>query len=274
MGQKAKGYLMIIGGAEDKGGKCEILKEFLDLSDTIGEEIIIMTTATKNPKQVGADYLELFNQLGAKKVNIVNIEERSDANKEENVEKILSAGGIFFTGGDQLRITSLLGGTKVYKTLHQAYLKGTLIAGTSAGASAVSQTMIVEGDDDEGPKRCTLKMAPGMGLLSDVVIDQHFAQRGRTGRLLVAVAENPYVLGVGIDEDTAIIVEPNDRFKVIGKGTVTVIDGTEITYSNVSEMDQNQSLAIYNIKLHILPKGYRYNLKNRQPIANKITGEE
>lgn len=266
MGQKSKGYLIIIGGAEDKSNDCTILKEFINLSNEVNDEIIIITTATKLPSQVGMDYKEIFEELGAKKINIVNIDNRKDANESGLKDKILRAGGVFFTGGDQLRITSLLGGTEVYKALHRAYLQGTLIAGTSAGASAMSQTMIIDGEDEAGPKKCTLKMAPGMGLLSDVVVDQHFAQRGRIGRLMVAVAENPYVLGVGIDENTAIIVEPNDIFRVIGEGTVTVIDGSNISYTNVSELKPDQSLALCDVKIHILPKDYHFDLKKRERV--------
>lgn len=268
-----KGNLIIIGGAEDKENRCEILNKVVEMSGGTQSKIVIMTTATEHPDEVGNLYRGIFKKIGVQNVEAVNINLRRDASDDEYVRLINECSCIFFTGGDQLRITSLLGGTAAYEALHDAYSRGALIVGTSAGASAMSSNMIVEGVDDDAPKYCTLKMAPGLGILNEVIIDQHFAQRGRIGRLLVAVAQNPYMLGVGIDEDTAIIVK-GDAFNVIGSQTVTVVDGMHLSYSNVSELKPEEPLALTDIKLHILPKGYGFNLTSRIPLTKGTTKEE
>lgn len=266
MGEKIFGNLLIIGGAEDKKGDCTILKEFIKLAGEATGKIIIITTATELPVEVGNEYHNLFLQLGAGQVRVLQVENRLEAEDETSIALVQSATGIFFTGGDQLRITSILGGTALDDALHEIYRKGVIIAGTSAGASAMSNTMVVEGNSDDAPKKNTLKMAPGLGLLEEVTIDQHFAQRGRLGRLLTAVAQNPYILGIGIDEDTAIVVDREANFTVIGSQTVTIVDGKEIDMTNVSEMEPDQPLVLTNVILHILPAGYRYNLKSRTVI--------
>jgi cyanophycinase len=225
-----------------------------------------MTAATEMPEVVGEDYRRIFKRLGAENTTVLNISTREEANDSRAIKCIDEATGIFFTGGDQLRITSLLGGTGVYEKLHEAYKRGVVIAGTSAGASVMSSTMIVEGDSERAPHKNTLKMAPGMGLINGVVVDQHFAQRGRLGRLLTAVAQNPYVLGIGIDEDTAMVVSPNGQFKVFGSQTVTVVDGEDITTTNVSESKPDEFLTMTNVRLHVLAAGYGYDLGKRTPL--------
>lgn len=258
------GNLIIIGGAEDKTGECSILKAFVALSGSAAAKLTIITTATENPIESGNQYKSVFTRLGAAETNILNINSRDDADLEKNAKLISESSGIFFTGGDQLRITSILGGTGVYIALHKAYDSGAVIAGTSAGASAMSGTMIVDGNDNDPARKCTLKMAPGLGLLESALIDQHFHQRGRIGRLLCGVAENPSILGIGLDEDTAIRVYPDGHFEVIGSNSVTVVDGRHIKSSNVSELKPDENLAIANIKLHVLPSGYGYNLASRE----------
>jgi cyanophycinase len=265
MDGEAKGSLIIIGGAEDKEGKCEILKKVVEMSGNSSAKIVLMTTATEHPKEVGSLYRRIFKKLGVSDINAVDISARSDAYNHDYIQFINNATCIFFTGGDQLRITSLLGGTETYRALKDAHNKGTLLVGTSAGASVMSSSMIVTGEDDEAPKYCTLKMAPGLGLVNDVVIDQHFAQRGRIGRLLIAVAQNPHMMGVGIDEDTAIIVSGN-IFKVIGSQSVTVVDGVHLSHTNVSELSPQEPIALTDIILHILPKRYGLDLISREPV--------
>lgn len=269
MGDKVDGTLLIIGGAEDKENKCEILKGFLALSKAEESMIVVLTTATQLPESVGQEYLKVFKKLGAAQVEILDIDNRQKANRKEVAEMIRKAKGIFFTGGDQLRITATLGGTRANEAIHQAYLNGAIIAGTSAGASCMSSNMIVEGDSDQAAKLNTIKMAPGLGLVHEVVIDQHFAQRGRIGRLLSAVAHNPYILGIGIDEDTAIIIRPDGKLQVIGSQTVTFIDAKQISYSNVSETAPGQALAIEGVKLHVLPRGHEFDLLERLPIRKE-----
>ncbi len=261
MGEKIKGRLLIIGGAEDKTGEMEILREAVRLMD--GGRMVVMTTATEHPEESGASYRALFTRLGAKEVEAVRVDTRREAEGQEAARALRRADAVFFTGGDQLRITSILGGTRAYQALLDAYHRGALIAGTSAGASALSSTMIVGGLDNDQARKCTLKMAPGLGLLEQALIDQHFAQRGRLGRLLCGVAENPHVLGIGIDEDTAIRIDPDACFFVLGSSAVTIIDGVTIQESNVSELAPNEILAIQGVTLHVLPRGYGYDMKTR-----------
>ena len=264
MGEKVKGNLVIIGGAEDKYGDSDILKEVVNLVGGSRAALVIMTTATEKPQEVGEEYRKVFTRLGVSNIDILNVNSREEAEKQENIQKILNSTGIFFTGGDQLRITSILGGTGVYSALYEVYSRGVAIIGTSAGASAMSSTMIVDGNSNDPARKCTLKMAPGLSLLEEAIIDQHFDQRGRLGRLLCGVAENPYMLGIGIDENTAIRVFPDAHFEVAGANAVTVINGKTIKSSNVSELKPDEILAITNVTLHVLPKGYGFDMKNRE----------
>ena len=264
-----KGTLMIIGGAEDKKDDCAILKKLIDLADKRDGKIIVLTAATEYPEKTAREYIDVFERLGVTNIKAVHIQSRQDANGVDESRKIGQASCIYMTGGDQLRITSIMGGTKTERALYDAFDRGAVIAGTSAGASVMSETMITSGNDDDAPKKCTLKMAPGLGLLKDVVIDQHFAQRGRIGRLLTAIAQNPHMLGIGIDEDTGLVITDDSVFEVVGSHAVTVIDGSHSDYSNVSELKPDEILAFTNIKMHVLPAGYKYNIKYREPIIRR-----
>lgn len=264
MNDKVKGNLIIIGGAEDKYGESEILKKVVDIIGGNNGNLMILTTATERPKEVGSEYRSVFTRLGVNNLEVLNINSRDEANLDENADAIRKSTGIFFTGGDQLRITSILGGTKVYSALQEAYVNGVVIIGTSAGASVMSTTMIVDGNSNDPARKCTLKMAPGLGLLEEAIIDQHFDQRGRIGRLLCGVAENPYMLGIGIDEDTAIRVYPDAHFEVIGTNAITVVDGKTIKSSNVSELKPDEILAITDVTLHVLPGRYGFDMKKRE----------
>ncbi|MPL95185.1 Cyanophycinase [bioreactor metagenome] len=264
----SRGTLIIIGGAEDKTGNRVILNQASQMLS--GKDILtILTTATQKSEEVGHSYFEIFRNLGIKNLQVLNINTREDANSDEYCDKIRNSSGIFFTGGDQLRITSILGGTKAWDDLINLYRSGGVVMGTSAGASVMSSTMIVNGLDNEPAKKCTLKMAPGLGLIGGVIIDQHFEQRGRFGRLLCGVAENPDVLGLGIDEDTAIKLYPDLHFEVIGTNAVTIMDGRTIQSSNVSELNQNEILAVIGAVIHVLPQGYGFDLKNRKVLRLK-----
>ncbi|WP_418791318.1 cyanophycinase [Phosphitispora sp. TUW77] len=273
MGNKVNGTLLVIGGAEDKQGKCEILSDFIRLAGGPKAHVVIITTAALESDRVGKKYYDLFEGLGAGTVEVLDLDSRKKANNRSVVMKMAKATGIFFTGGDQLRITSILGGTTANEALQKAYRSGAVIAGTSAGASVMSNTMIVEGDNDEAPKLNTIKLAPGLGLLEEVVIDQHFAQRGRLGRLLSAVAHNPYILGMGIDEDTAVIIRADAKLEIIGSQTVTFVDGRGVSFTNVSELSPGQALAIDNVVLHVLPKGYGFDLAARMLVNSEMCGE-
>lgn len=262
---KAKGTLVIIGGAEDKEESCLILRKFVELAGGEKAKLVILTAATQYPVEVGTTYQKVFSRLGCTQVELFDVPDRQTANEQRALALIKQATGVFFTGGDQLRITSSLGGTKLLVLLKECYDAGIVLAGTSAGASVMSSTMISEGDSDSSPKLNTLKMSPGMDLLSEVVIDQHFAQRGRIGRLLTAVGQNPAVLGLGLDEDTAVLVN-NNKMLVWGSQTVTVLDGKKIAHTNASLADPEQHLALTEVVVHILPHGYGLDLITRNPI--------
>ncbi|AFV13005.1 cyanophycinase CphB [Thermacetogenium phaeum DSM 12270] len=270
MSGDVQGTLVVIGGAEDKEGDCLILRRFVELAGGDKARLVVVTAAAAEPQRTGEMYRSLFRSLGVAEVAVLDVGSRRDAGDPAVTGKIKQATGIFFTGGDQLRITSILGGTRMDEALRRAHRSGAVIAGTSAGASAMSETMIVEGEETEPPRKNSVQMAPGMGLLREVVVDQHFAQRGRLGRLLAAVAQHPYMLGVGIDEDTAIVVGPDSTFEVIGSHAVTVVDGRKIEESNVSETGSKEPLALTNVILHILPSGYRFETKKRVPLKAPV----
>ncbi len=264
----SKGILIIIGGAEDKSGESVILKQAPQLMGRDGI-LTILTTATEHPREVGEDYFKVFKRLGVANIQVLNINTRDDADNAENCERLRSSACIFMTGGDQLRITSILGGSRAYHEIKSVYANGGIIMGTSAGASVMSSTMVVQGNDNEPARKCTLKMAPGLDLFSGVIIDQHFDQRGRFGRLLCGVAENPGIIGIGIDENTAIKLMPDNHFEVLGSNAVTIIDGQTIQSSNVSELAPNDILAITNVTVHTLPAGYGFNMNNRKVLRLK-----
>ena len=274
MKEGLSGNLIIIGGAEDKEGKKEILKKVCKCLDKKNDLLLIATVATEYPKEAEYKYRKAFKDLGVTNIEVLDIGTREDAFEEKNCDLIKQAKIIFFTGGDQLRITSLIGGTPIYDRLKEVSEDGVYIVGTSAGASVMSDTMIVQGDDDESPRKCTLKMAHGLGLIKDVIIDQHFSQRGRFGRLLAGIAQNPEVLGIGIDENTAIIVNKEGNVEVIGEGAVYFIDGSEISYKNVSEQYSDEVLSIYNVKLHVLKENDKFSLIRRAPFEEEKNSYE
>lgn len=262
---EAHGHLVIIGGAEDKEGECKILREFVRRAGGVNARIVVMTAATELPKEVGEDYIRVFERLGVEDARIIDTVTRDDASSTSFLEAIEKATGVFFTGGDQARITSILKNTKLDEAIHKRFSAGIVVGGTSAGAAVMPDMMIVEGDSETHPRMEIVEMGPGMGFLPGIVVDQHFLQRGRLGRLLSALAQQPAVLGFGIDENTAVLVNGSE-FEVVGEGAVTVVDVADVTYTNMGEILNDEPLAICGAKLHILPEGYRFDLSSRQPI--------
>jgi len=204
--------------------------------------------------------------MGAE-THIVDIETRADAADPANVEVVRRATGIFFTGGAQGRIVSLIGGTPLAQAIRRAHGSGVVVAGTSAGASAVCQHMIAQGRAGYAPRRGSVTMAPGLGLTKRLVIDQHFAQRHRMGRLFAAVALNPFLIGVGIDEDTAIVLLPTGKMNVIGRGTVTVIDGSQLVHTDIHETAGVAPAAVVGLRVHVLVAGLGFDVHEREPIV-------
>ncbi|MFB8789760.1 MAG: cyanophycinase [Potamolinea sp.] len=263
--RETKGHLVIIGGAEDKEGDCTILREFVRRAGGTKARIVVMTVATGLPEEVGRTYTEVFERLGVESVKILDTARREDASDPKALETIEQATGVFFSGGDQSRIISNIKDTELDAAIHKRYAEGIVVGGTSAGAAMMPDVMIIEGESQTNPRLEVVEMGPGMGFLPGVVIDQHFLQRGRLGRLLSAVIQQPVVLGLGIDENTAIVVN-NNQFEVIGEGAVTVVDVAEITHTNYGQILRDEDLAICGAKLHILPNGYRFDFASRNPI--------
>ena len=259
------GQLVIIGGAEDKEGDRTILREFVRRCGGLQARIAVMTVATGLPGEVGEQYLSIFEGMGVEDVRVVDTARREDASDPRAIEAIEQATGVFFTGGNQARITECLKDTELDAMLHKRYVEGLVIAGTSAGAAMMPEMMIVEGEAETNPRMEVAKMDRGMGFLPGVVIDQHFAQRGRLGRLVAAVVQQPVVLGFGIDENTAIAVKGNE-VEVIGEGAITVIDVANLQHTNAHETLLDESIALCGAKLHILPHGYKFDLAKRVPM--------
>lgn len=266
MSDSTRGPLVIIGGAEDRDGDCVVLREFVRLAGGLKAHIAIMTAATSLPKEVGDDYIKIFERLGAESVEVVHTERREDSNREGSLQIIEQSTGIFFTGGDQSRIVDFIKDTPLDKAIHKRHAAGAVIGGTSAGAAMMPDEMIVGGASVSNPSVDAVTTGPGMGFLPGIVIDQHFAQRGRLGRLLAALVQQPALLGVGIDEDTAIIVK-GDEFEVVGQGAITVVDESTATHNNLDGLLKDEMIALCGVKLHILPHGYRFNLKTHLPIV-------
>lgn len=258
---KKPGSLVIVGGREDKNNHKAILK---DIADRVGSgTLIIATAATEAAEESWQDYQQLFRGLGVRHVQHLQISSADDA-KDPALKKLFkNAAVVFFTGGDQLRITTKIGGTPLMDYLFKLYKDGGTIAGTSAGASMMGKTMLIGGGGEESHKIGNWNMAPGLGFLDNVIIDQHFAQRGRIGRLLGAVALNPAILGIGIDEDTAIIVN-SGHFRVIGSNAVYVIDGHTVSHTNVAEDSGERTMSMHDVTLHILAPGEHYDFCQRK----------
>jgi cyanophycinase len=263
-----KGLLIAIGGGEDKEGDCTILGEFVRLCGGAKARIVVMTVATDKVEEAGEEYKGVFKRLGVKSVEVVDVSRREDAHDSQALKVLEQATGVFFTGGDQLHVTSLIGGSEMDMLLHQMYEEGVVIAGTSAGAAMMSNSMMVEGPPEENPRFGTVQLGPGVEFLLGGVIDTHFSQRGRYGRLISAIAHYPHDLGIGIDENTAIVVK-DDKFEVIGEGAVAVIDAGSLSYTNVPDVVRGEALALYGITLHILPAGHRFDMRERKPIEEE-----
>jgi cyanophycinase len=224
----------------------------------------VSTLASSEPEEQWQEYERVFKALGAKKVVPLRAETRAEL-LDESLPKLFNGASVFFmAGGDQQKIASKLGGTVVCECIRELLREGGTVAGTSSGASVLSETMLVAGETDQSHEiGGSLQMAPGLGLISEVVIDQHFAERGRIGRLIGAVARNPRMLGLGIDEDTAVVVE-GSTMRVIGSGAIYVVDGREMTFSN-SGSDNPEIMSAYNVRMHVLSREDRFDLATRMP---------
>jgi cyanophycinase len=257
---------MVIGGAEDKIRDRVILSRFATLAGGSNGVVIVISTASSLGLEAGQRYREIFTGLGIGEIRPLHTMSRAQANDEAYCRQIEDATGIFLTGGNQLRLSSTIGGTLLAETVLERFREGAVVAGTSAGASAMSSHMIAFGASGGTPKHRMAALAAGLGVLPSVIVDQHFQQRNRYGRLLSVIAQNPSLLGLGVDEDTAGVVGPDGVMEVIGRGSVTIIDGSTAE-TDAWEVHGHRPVMISGVKLHALPSGYRFDLRRRERVA-------
>ena len=265
-GAPRTGHLLIIGGAEEKLRQRQILSRFVSLAGAADGRVVIVSTASSLGDEATELYESLFRQLGIPDVRGLRPLTRDDANEASAVEAMNDATGIFMTGGNQLRLSSVIGGTALGRAIIDRHRHGTIVAGTSAGASAISTHMVAFGTSGSTPKQRMTQMSAGLGLLPGVIIDQHFEQRNRIGRLLALVAQSPALLGIGIDEDTAALVGPSGVMEVLGKGSVTILDPARLQ-TDAYEVKRHRPMMISGVMLHSIPSGYRFDLRKRRLLA-------
>lgn len=283
-----KGKLIVIGGAVDKGSFTEknyekdieknfnffergILKRVLtESANGIDSRIEVITTASQVPEEVGNEYVKAFSYLGATNVGVLGIKARDEANASETISRIKQANIIMFTGGDQLRLTTVLGGTEFHRLLLSKYNhEAVVIAGTSAGAAACSNNMIYQGSAHEALRKGEVKITSGLGLINNVIFDTHFVHRGRIGRLFQAVVSNPIALGVGLGEDTGLLITDGNKMEAIGSGLVIIVDGRFINDTNITDIELGEPISIENLIVHVMAMGCLYDLESHTLKVNK-----
>jgi cyanophycinase len=261
------GHVIIIGGAEDKVRDRVILSRFAGLAGGRDATVVVISTASSLGELAGDRYKQVLGELGVSKVRAIHATTRAQANDDTVALALRDATGIFMTGGNQLRLSSTIGGTRLADAVLEQFRKGAVVAGTSAGASAMSSHMIAFGASGATPKHRMAQIAAGLGVLPGVIVDQHFQQRNRLGRLLSLIAQNPSLLGLGVDEDTAGVVGPDHVMEVIGRGSITVVDGAR-SETDAWEVKGHRPLMISGVVLHSLPAGYRFDLQRRERIVS------
>lgn len=257
-----RGTIVPIGGAEEKLRAPAILARFVALCGGEGARIVVVPTASMLPT-TGRKYELVFRRLKVAEVTVVPIETRRDAARARCVDALDGADGVFLTGGNQLRLSTTLGGTPFGERLREVHTRGTHIAGTSAGAAVMSAHMIAFGDDGGTPRADMVTLAPGLGFTDLAIIDQHFRQRDRLGRLLTALSYNPSFVGIGLDEDTAAFIAPDDTLVVAGSGAITIVDPSSVSYTSMDSANRSDPVSVLDVRLHILTDGARYDLVHR-----------
>jgi cyanophycinase len=257
-----KTAILVIGGAEDKVHGREILHTFFERAGGTDAQIAIVPCASREPAAIGSRYQRIFEEMGAKAIQLMDIRERSQGEDPIWEESLKNCTGVFLTGGDQVRLCGLLADTPLIDQLRQrAQLGQIVLAGTSAGAAVMGYHMIAGGGSGESPNRSLVDMATGLGFLPDVIVDQHFHNRNRMARLMSAVAIQPERIGIGIDEDTCALFESDSQLRVIGKGTVTIINPCRVSHTNQPEVEATDPLSIHGLTVHVLTHGDRYDLQ-------------
>lgn len=258
------GHLLIIGGAEDKYNERRILRKFISLAGEEKANILMIPVASDFPEFAADVYIQAFKKLGVTNLKVLRATSRQEVVEADADALLDGVTGIFISGGDQMRLSSILGGTQIAKKIDGLVRRSEIVlAGTSAGAAGMSSSMIVRGESSSHPHRNAVRLSPGLGFLKNVIIDQHFTERGRLSRLITAVSYNPNNLGIGVDENTAIIVNGDGTLEVFGEGTVTIVDGSCITFNEIAEVDDSKPFAVSGIKLDILRDGMSYDYIER-----------
>ncbi|MDZ4070483.1 MAG: cyanophycinase [Sediminibacterium sp.] len=274
-----KGKLIAIGGAEDKGTDLEkgeflrnnlnffelgILRRIVEEIGGVHSRIEVVTTASTIPYEVGENYLNAFGKIGCTDIGLLHIRNREDAMRADYVERIRTCAGVMFSGGNQLRLSAIFGGTVFLKTIHERYQSESfVIAGTSAGAMAMSNTMIYEGNATRAHLKGEVKITTGLAFMDNVIFDSHFEKRGRFARLAQAVAANPSCIGIGLGEDTGMLITEGNRMEAIGSGPVIIVDGHDIRHSNMADIPEGNPITIENLKVHFCAKGNGYLVEER-----------
>ncbi len=258
-----EGYIIPIGGAEEKIGDTRILSKFTELCGGPNARIAIIPTASELD-DTGSRYEEIFERIGVEAAHALPFKVREDCEREEWLDQLRGATGIFMTGGNQLRLSTIIGGTQVARSIREALERGVHVAGTSAGAGFMSEHMIAFGGEGLLPRAGLVTMAPGLGLTNRVVVDHHFAERARLGRLMTALGLNPFAVGLGLDEDTAAFIGPDDVVNVVGSGSVTLVDPADIEYSNLYSRADGEPVCLVNVRVHFLVDGWSFDLNTRQ----------
>ncbi len=261
-----RGYIIAIGGAEEKLHNPEILDRFVDICGGKKARIAIIPTASEL-EDTGRNYEKLFRRLGIRHAKVLQMLTRDDCHTDSFLDYIAKADGVFMTGGNQLRLSTTLGGTPVAQLIRRRNAGGMHVAGTSAGAAFMPEHMIAGGDEGSTPSPAMVTMAPGLGLTNSFIIDQHFHERDRLGRLLTALAYNPFAVGIGLDEDTAAFIRPGDDLEVVGSGGITIIDPKNLSFSSMDRAQRDDPLSLIDVKLHILIAGGRFDIESRQAVA-------
>ena len=267
-----RGYVVPIGGAEDKTNDPVILQRFVELCGGRDARLAVIPTASRLD-DTGPAYVELFSGLGARHVSNLPITRRKDCEREDYVAALEEVDGVFITGGNQLRLSTRLGGTPIAKSIRRLNAAGVHVAGTSAGAAIMPEHMIAGGPGGSTPREDGVTLAPGLGLTNTLVIDQHFRQRDRLGRLLSAVSYNPFVSGIGLDEDTAAFIDPEGVFEVVGSGAITIVDPGSLKYSSMDVAEPGEPVSLIGMTLHVLAAGGCYDTRAKRASMNTSTSE-
>lgn len=267
--KKIAGKLMPIGGGEDKRNTMTVLKSFIEQIESPNPRIEIITIATNMPREVADDYRDAFEDLRVKDFDFIYIEDSREADEKDFLDRIEKADGVFFSGGNQLKLTEVLSGTEFLETLKYRYEKGGLVvAGTSAGAAAMSMFMIAGGSSEEGLLKGEIRLTSGLGFIDGVIIDTHFTERGRYSRLMNIVGTNPRLLGLGFGEDTAAVIS-DGHIEVIGSGLVVIIDGSKIGFSNITSAKEGDPVTIEGLTVHLLAQGQKFNLNKKKLLVTE-----